>query len=89
MKSQQQADREEQQRIKNLVLNYEMANDNETANTEGRYWPMRAWLLRPTNADQTLVPEKRTPPRDTRMDKSAANRTAFRSRKLQLSDVNW
>ena len=37
MKSQQQADREEQQRIKNLVLNYEMANDNETANTEGRY----------------------------------------------------
>lgn len=42
-----------------------------------------------TNTDQTLVPEKRTPPRDTRMDKSAANRTAFRSRKLQLSDVNW
>jgi regulator of nonsense transcripts 2 len=67
MKSQQQADREEQQRIKNLVLNYEMSN--ETENTD--------------------VTEKRTPPRDTRIDKSAANRTAFRSRKLQLSDVNW
>lgn len=29
MRSQQQADREEQQRIKNLVLNYELTNDNE------------------------------------------------------------
>lgn len=35
------------------------------------------------------VPEKRTPPRDTKVDKSAANRPVFRSRKLQLSDVNW
>ncbi|KAL4876589.1 armadillo-type protein [Aspergillus karnatakaensis] len=33
MRSQQQADREEQQRIKNLVLNYEMSNEPET--TEG------------------------------------------------------
>ncbi|KAL5000944.1 armadillo-type protein [Aspergillus recurvatus] len=65
MRSQQQADREEQQRIKNLVLNYEMSN--ETDNTEE---PV----------------EKRSP---ARMDKSGANRSAFRSRKLQLSDVNW
>lgn len=34
MKSQQQADREEQQRIKNLVLNYEKSN--ETENTDGK-----------------------------------------------------
>lgn len=34
MKSQQQADREEQQRIKNLVLNYEMSNEPE--NAEGK-----------------------------------------------------
>ena len=47
MKSQQQADREEQQRIKNLVLNYEMANDNEPANTEGKYCLMQTWLLWP------------------------------------------
>lgn len=33
MRTQQQADREEQQRIKNLVLNYEASN--ETENTEG------------------------------------------------------
>jgi regulator of nonsense transcripts 2 len=36
MKSQQQADREEQQRIKNLVLNYEMTNEAEN-NTEGEH----------------------------------------------------
>ncbi|EAW11953.1 regulator of nonsense transcripts 2 [Aspergillus clavatus NRRL 1] len=65
MKSQQQADREEQQRIKNLVLNYEMTTEAE-------------------NTGEVL--EKRTPPK---IDKSGSNRTAFRSRKLQLSDVNW
>lgn len=36
MRSQQQADREEQQRIKSLVLNYEMTN--ETEGPEGE-WP--------------------------------------------------
>ncbi|PYH48795.1 nonsense-mediated mRNA decay 2 protein [Aspergillus saccharolyticus JOP 1030-1] len=68
MRSQQQADREEQQRIKNLVLNYEMTNE--------------------VDADAEAA-EKRSPHRDTRLDKSASNRMAFRSRKLQLSDVNW
>ncbi|CRL30877.1 Armadillo-type fold [Penicillium camemberti] len=67
MRSQQQADREEQQRIKNLVLNYEASTEPE-----------------PTETTQ----EKRTPT-GQRMDKAGANRSAFRSRKLQLSDVNW
>ncbi|CDM35713.1 Up-frameshift suppressor 2 [Penicillium roqueforti FM164] len=67
MRSQQQADREEQQRIKNLVLNYEASTEPE-----------------PTETTQ----EKRTPA-SQRMDKAGANRSAFRSRKLQLSDVNW
>jgi regulator of nonsense transcripts 2 len=67
MRSQQAADREEQQRIKNLVLNYEASNEPE-----------------PAEATQ----EKRTPT-SQRMDKAGANRSAFRSRKLQLSDVNW
>ncbi|KAL2867152.1 armadillo-type protein [Aspergillus lucknowensis] len=67
MRSQQQADREEQQRIKSLVLNYEMSTETET----------------------TEEIEKRSPHRDTRVDKAGANRSAFRSRKLQLSDVNW
>lgn len=36
MRSQQQADREEQQRIKNLVLNYEASNEPEP--TESRHY---------------------------------------------------
>jgi regulator of nonsense transcripts 2 len=82
MRSQQQADREEQQRIKNLVLNYEMSN--ETDSTEGTltlpYAESRTKLIN----SETV--EKRSP---ARLDKSGANRSAFRSRKLQLSDVNW
>ncbi|KAJ5183139.1 hypothetical protein N7492_000755 [Penicillium capsulatum] len=66
MRSQQQADREEQQRIKNLVLNYEASNEPEPTETF----------------------EKRIPAHQ-RMDKATANRTAFRSRKLQLSDMNF
>ena len=66
MRSQQQADREEQQRIKNLVLNYEASTVTEPVETF----------------------EKRIPA-NQRLDKSGSNRTAFRSRKLQLSDVNW
>ncbi|QSS57182.1 nonsense-mediated mRNA decay protein [Histoplasma capsulatum var. duboisii H88] len=67
MKTQQQAEREEQQRIKNLVLNYDLRDDNES--NDG--------------------PEKRSH-RDTRTaDKSSSNRSGFRSRKLQLSDVDW
>lgn len=67
MRTQQQADREEQQRIKNLVLNYEASN--ETENTEADF-------------------EKRIPA-NQRLEKPTGARGAFRSRKLQLSDVNW
>lgn len=67
MRTQQQADREEQQRIKNLVLNYEASNESEA-----------------TEADF----EKRIPA-SQRLEKPTGTRGAFRSRKLQLSDVNW
>ncbi|KAJ5196702.1 hypothetical protein N7449_007181 [Penicillium cf. viridicatum] len=86
MRSQQQADREEQQRIKNLVLNYEASTEPEP--TESEQYPLvnrKNFQLRyPKAATQ----EKRTPT-GQRMDKAGANRSAFRSRKLQLSDVNW
>jgi regulator of nonsense transcripts 2 len=84
MRSQQQADREEQQRIKSLVLNYEMTNETEPS--DGVSLPSRGHHIgRSLNC---LGLEKR-PARDARLDKSGANRSAFRSRKLQLSDVNW
>lgn len=68
MKNQQQADREEQQRIKNLVLNYDLSNDNDS--NDG--------LEKRSNSH-----------RDSRIDKSNSNRSGFRARKLQLSDVDW
>ncbi|CAG7920039.1 unnamed protein product [Penicillium olsonii] len=88
MRSQQQADREEQQRIKNLVLNYEASNEPEPAESENdpQENPNRNDpLLRVTKA----APQEKRTPASQRTDKAGANRSAFRSRKLQLSDVNW
>jgi regulator of nonsense transcripts 2 len=96
MKTQQQADREEQQRIKNLVLSYDPGETEQPEGeddlssitqepivTHGTRWnPNRnAYAKKPSNSL-----EKR-PSRDTRMDKS--NRSGFRARRLQLSDVDW
>ncbi|KAF1968136.1 ARM repeat-containing protein [Bimuria novae-zelandiae CBS 107.79] len=66
MRNKQQAEREEQQRIKNLVLNYDLRDDD----AEG--------------LDKTHNPYSQP-----RLDKAGANRSNQRSRKLQLSDVNW
>lgn len=88
MRSQQQADREEQQRIKNLVLNYEASNEPEPTESENdppENPNRKDFPLRQTKA---ATQEKRTPA-SQRTDKAGANRSAFRSRKLQLSDVNW
>lgn len=41
MRTQQQADREEQQRIKNLVLNYEASTEPETTESKSRTLRMR------------------------------------------------
>lgn len=84
MRSQQQADREEQQRIKSLVLNYEAANEPEP--TESEYSSV---LKCPTLAKPINVAFEKRIPASQRLEKSGANRSAFRSRKLQLSDVNW
>lgn len=88
MKTQQQADREEQQRIKNLVLNYDLSNDND--HNDGESDPLDPLLQRNPNAKGMKGLEKRNNShRDSRMDKSSSNRTQFRARKLQLSDVDW
>lgn len=83
MRTQQQADREEQQRIKNLVLNYEASNEPEP--TESKFIQYaRNYLL---TDGVNLGFEKRIPA-NQRVEKPTPGR-AFRSRKLQLSDVNW
>ncbi len=84
MKTQQQAEREEQQRIKSLVLNYDLqdAEDAESNTT-----------LPPLEPNYNIYPRagqlEKTHPSHSRIDKSGSNRSGQRSRKLQLSDVDW
>ncbi|EEQ31421.1 nonsense-mediated mRNA decay protein 2 [Microsporum canis CBS 113480] len=90
MKSQQQAEREEQQRIKNLVLNYDLGDDNDSndgdTNTSSTHLSI---LQKNPNAKGSIKGSDKRPSshRDQRNDKNA--RGGFRARKLQLSDVDW
>ncbi|ODH51801.1 hypothetical protein GX48_02045 [Paracoccidioides brasiliensis] len=105
MKTQQQAEREEQQRIKNLVLNYDLRDDNEPSDGEFNILSSPSprtssnpspFLLEENPNTKGIIrnnkgPDKRTHRGDPRSnnDKSNSNRSGFRSRKLQLSDVDW
>jgi regulator of nonsense transcripts 2 len=85
MKTQQAAEREEQQRIKSLVLNYDL-RDGEEQDGDLTMSP----LIRNYNihAENTGI-EKAAVASYTRPDKSGNNRSGQRARKLQLSDVDW
>ncbi|KAF3482789.1 nonsense-mediated mRNA decay protein 2 [Arthroderma uncinatum] len=89
MKSQQQAEREEQQRIKNLVLNYDLGDDNDSNDGDTNISSTQLFILQknPNTKGSVKGSEKRTSHRDPRNDKAA--RSGFRARKLQLSDVDW
>lgn len=45
MRTQQQAEREEQQRIKNLVLNYDLGDDNEPNDGEADNFPSLSFRI--------------------------------------------
>lgn len=87
MKTQQAAEREEQQRIKNLVLNYDLTRDGE--DQDGNY--VRANFIHKTNAYvyKTGLDSAPSPLGYGRADKFNNTRGGQRSRKLQLSDVDW
>jgi regulator of nonsense transcripts 2 len=90
MRSKQQAEKEEQQRIKNLVLNYELRDDNDA---EGEF-PFSSHLHpNPNRKKYTETTEgldkTHNPYAQPRLDKAGNNRSHQRARKLQLSDVNW
>ncbi|KAK2874995.1 hypothetical protein FQN49_001876 [Arthroderma sp. PD_2] len=90
MKSQQLAEREEQQRIKNLVLNYDLGDDNDSNDGDTNISSTQLFVLErnPNTKGYIKGSEKRTSShRDPRNDKAA--RSGFRARKLQLSDVDW
>lgn len=88
MRTKQQAEREEQQRIKNLVLNYDLRDDDTEGESPFHY------LLQPnTNRNTTETSQgldkTHNPYAQPRLDKAGNNRSNQRARKLQLSDVNW
>lgn len=85
MKSQQAAEREEQQRIKNLVLNYDL-NDAEEQDGDSALQPL---LPNPNIHFSKPGFDKNATTSFSRSDKSGSNRSGQRSRKLQLSDVDW
>jgi regulator of nonsense transcripts 2 len=84
MKTQQQAEREEQQRIKSLVLNYDL-RDGEDQDGDSALTPIQPNMnihTRNTGIEKLASPHARP-------DKSGNNRSGQRARKLQLSDVDW
>lgn len=86
MRNQQQAEREEQQRIKNLVLNYDL---RENEDQDGEH---HSQTLKPnTNVHRSsLGNEKPSSYHHNRSEnKSLKDRGGQRVRKLQLSDVDW
>ncbi len=83
MKTQQQVQREEQQRIKSLVLNYDLRDEEQ----EGKdAFPVS--ILASTNAKKTQGLDKSIA-QSGKLDKAGATRSRQRARKLQLSDVDW
>ncbi|CBX99332.1 similar to nonsense-mediated mRNA decay factor (Upf2) [Plenodomus lingam JN3] len=90
MRSKQQADKEEQQRIKSLVLNYNEARDDGDDNGD---LPFSLTLAPNTNRRRTETSQgldkTPNPYAQPRLDKAGGNRSNQRARKLQLSDVNW
>lgn len=88
MKSQQAAEREEQQRIKNLVLNYDLNDDDQHDGTEA---PPLAPIVQPAMTSKKFAKQTKTGYEHLNHSLSRAERhgRAPRARKLNLSDVDW
>lgn len=86
MKNQQQAEKEEQQRIKNLVLNYDLRENNEDQDGD----TYLSTLSANTNIYSRYTGNDKSPYHHNRADnRSMKERGGQRVRKLQLSDVDW
>lgn len=86
MKNQQQAEREEQQRIKNLVLNYDL-RENEEQDGDTNTNP----LIPNTNIHKSIKagPEKTPSHHINRPEKQGKERGGQRVRRLQMNDLDW
>ena len=98
MRTQQEAEKAEQQRIKSLVLNYDLRDEGEADGGECSHFhntyitPNRSRRPFTEIAAQLGVPDKQhtqTPYVAPRVDKAGNQRSNQRARKLQLSDVDW
>ncbi|KAK8128483.1 hypothetical protein PG984_009591 [Apiospora sp. TS-2023a] len=87
MKNQQQAEREEQQRIKNLVLNLDLRETEETdGDTNSNPLLPNANLIHtthPSGHDKTSVYHLNRP------EKTTKERGGQRVRRLQMNDLDW
>ena len=91
MKSQQAAEREEQLRIKNLVLNYDLREESEQHDGEPYGFPNSTGLPPPTENPNTkglCLGSERFSASHSRSGQGSG-RNSHRARKLQLSDVDW
>ena len=85
MKTQQQAEREEQQRIKNLVLNYDL-RENEELDGEAHSAPLQPNTNIHSNS---LGNDKATHHHNRAENRAIKERGGQRVRKLQFSDSDW
>lgn len=85
MKTKQEAEREEHQRIKGIVLNYDLREEDQ----DGDDFSVNP--IEPNYNIKTLNTglERLNVATNTKIDKSGNNRSGQRARKLQLSDVDW
>ncbi|KAF2010357.1 ARM repeat-containing protein [Aaosphaeria arxii CBS 175.79] len=91
MRSKQQAEKEEQQRIKNLVLNYDLRDDNDADGESPFLYTLQPNYnkVQPRTKSSQGLEKTHNVYAQPRVDKAGNNRTNQRARKLQLSDVNW
>lgn len=92
MKSQQAAEREEQLRIKNLVLNYDLREESEQHDGESHgFHDSPSCLVLPTENPNTKAPQLGSERYSASHARSGQGfgRNSHRARKLQLSDVDW
>lgn len=103
MRNQQEADKAEQQRVKNLILNYDLRDDNESdgeSTFHSLFQPNRNRSLLQPNRNRHNIYSSFTEQRQgldkqhnlysqARVDKAGNSRSTQRARKLQLSDVDW
>jgi len=89
MRSKQEAEKEEQRRIKDLVLQYDMRKDDDAEGDAPFHFSLQPNPNRIHTETSQGLEKTHNPYAQPRLDKAGNNRSNQRARKLQLSDVNW